>query len=174
MPLRSYLEHQPSIGERVFIAESAWVIGRASLGDDASVWFGTVIRADVNSIRIGARTNIQDNCTIHVTRDRFETILANEVTVGHGAILHGCVVEEGCLIGIGSRVLDGSVIGAQSLVGAGALVTPGTRVPAGSLVLGAPARVVRSLDENERADLAHFWQNYIEYKTEYLAASSGD
>lgn len=169
MPLRSYRGVRPSLGQRVYVAESAVVIGNVEVGDDASIWYGTVVRGDVNTVRIGARTNVQDNCTIHVTRDRWSTTLEEEVTVGHAAVLHGCVVETGSLIGIGSRVLDGSVIGARSLVGAGALVTPGTRVPPQSLVLGSPARVVRPLNEEELAGLERYWKNYIEYKNEYIA-----
>lgn len=173
MIVRPYLDSRPTIGRNVFIAETAVVIGDVVLEDDVSIWYGTVLRGDVNVIRIGARTNVQDNCTIHVTRERFATTLHEEVTVGHAAVLHGCVVEAGALIGIGSRVLDGAVVGEKSLVGAGALVTPGTRIPPRSLVLGAPARVVRALDESETADLEHFWRNYIEYKTNYLAAGQG-
>lgn len=170
MIVRPYLDHTPSIGRNVFVAETAVVIGDVVLEDDVSIWYGTVVRGDVNAIRIGARSNVQDNCTIHVTRDRFATTLHEEVTVGHGVVLHGCVVEAGSLVGIGARVLDGAVVGEKSLIGAGALVTPGTKIPPRSLVLGAPARVVRSLDEAEIADLEHFWRNYLEYKTNYLAA----
>ena len=173
MIVRPYLDRSPSLGRNVFIAETAVVIGDVTLDDDVSIWYGTVVRGDVNSIRIGARSNVQDNCTIHVTRDRFGTVLHEEVTIGHGVVLHGCVVERGALIGIGARVLDGAVVGERSLVGAGALVTPGTRIPPRSLVLGAPARVVRPLDESEAADLERYWNNYLEYKTNYLAGGQG-
>lgn len=168
MPLRPYLGKRPTVGRDVFIAETAVVIGDVTLGDDVSIWYGSVIRGDVNAIRVGDRTNIQDNCTIHVTKDRWSTTLHEEVTVGHGVVLHGCVVERGSLVGIGSRVLDGAVVGERSLIGAGALVTPGTRIPPRSLVLGAPARVARTLDESEAADLERYWRNYLEYRSNYL------
>ena len=174
MPLRRYKESEPALGERVFIAESAILIGDVTMGDDSSVWYGSVVRGDVNSIRIGARTNIQDNCTIHVTRERWSTTLQDEVTVGHAAVLHGCVVESGSLIGIRATVMDGCVIGARSLVAAGSLVTPGTRIPPQSLVLGSPAKAVRPLNDEELDSLERYWRNYIEYKNEVISASRGN
>lgn len=171
MLIRAYKGKTARLGERVFIAETAVIIGDVEIGDDASIWYGTVVRGDVFHIRIGARTNIQDNCTIHVTSNRWPTIVADEVTFGHGVIAHGCVVEHGALLGIGSRVLDGSVIGEESLIGAGALVTPNTKIPPRSLVLGSPARVVRGLDAEELENLKYFHLNYLEYKETYLAES---
>jgi carbonic anhydrase/acetyltransferase-like protein (isoleucine patch superfamily) len=125
-------------------------VGDVEIGPDSSVWFGCVIRGDVHHVRIGARTNVQDGSVLHVTRDRFPTILADEVTVGHRAVVHGCRIADGALIGIGAIVLDGAEIGEEALVGAGAVVTLGTKVPAGALVVGTPARVVRTLAADER------------------------
>lgn len=168
MIVRSYDGKQPRLGQRVFVAENAALIGDVELGDDSSVWFGTTIRGDVNSIRIGARTNIQDNCTIHVAHERWSTVIAEEVTVGHGAIVHGCTVHRGALIGMGSRVLDGAVVGESALVGAGALVAEGMIVPPRTLVVGVPARVKRPLTEDELARLEMSWKHYVEYKERYL------
>lgn len=162
MPVYPYGDVWPRIAEDVFIAPHATVAGDVELGPGSSVWFGTVIRGDVFPIRIGARTNVQDNSVIHVTTDRHATIIGDEVTIGHRAILHGCTVESRCLIGMGAIVMDRAVIGEGSIVGAGALVTEGTIVPPGSLVLGAPARVKRPLTEDERAQLASSAAHYVE------------
>jgi carbonic anhydrase/acetyltransferase-like protein (isoleucine patch superfamily) len=168
MLILPYKNLEPRIGRGVFIAENATVIGDVWLGDDSSVWFGTVIRGDVFPIRIGARTNIQDNCVLHVTQSTWPTILEDEVTIGHGVIAHGCTVRRGCLIGMGSRLLDGSEIGEDSLVGAGALVTEGMRVPARSLVLGVPAKVRRELTDDEVNHIHRNFQHYLDYKETYL------
>jgi carbonic anhydrase/acetyltransferase-like protein (isoleucine patch superfamily) len=147
--LRSFGERSPRIDPRAWIAPGAVVVGDVEIGADASVWYGTVLRGDVNHIRVGARTNIQDHCTIHVTTDRFPTWIAEEVTVGHRAVVHGCRIEAGALIGIGAIVLDGAVVEADALVGAGAVVTPGSVVPSGMLAMGVPARPVRALSDEE-------------------------
>src|SRR5687767_10352619 len=152
---------RPTIGERVFIAPSAAVIGDVVLGESASVWFGAVIRGDVYPIRIGARTNIQDNAVVHVTGDRARTFIGDEVTVGHLAIVHGCTIGDRCLIGMGSVVLDGAVVEDECLVGAGSLVVPGTRVPARSLVIGRPARVLRRLEEADLAAIRAAAEGYV-------------
>ncbi len=141
-------DHHPTIGRHVFLAETATVIGDVELGDEASLWFGVLVRGDVGSIVIGARTNVQDNAVIHLTGGGPDTIVGQDVTIGHGAIVHGCTVEDGCLIGIAATVLDGSVIGAGSVVSAGAVVTPRSQIPPGSLVAGVPARVVRPVSEH--------------------------
>ncbi len=161
---------KPKIHETAFIANDAVVIGDVEIGEDASVWFGSVVRGDVNYIRIGARTNIQDMTMIHVSSKTHATVLEDEITVGHRVTLHGCHVERGCLIGIGAILLDGVRIGAQSLVGAGSLLTPGTQIPPRSLVLGSPAKVKRELTENELAYLDRSWRNYTELKAQYLTA----
>src|SRR5437763_11200218 len=168
MPLRSFRQSQPRLGARVFVAGNATVIGDVAVGDDASIWFGTVIRGDVHSIRIGARTNIQDNCTLHVNTGTHPVNIAEDVTVGHGVIAHGCTIERGALIGMGSRVLDGAVVGENALVGAGALVGEGMQVPPRTLVVGIPARVKRELTPDEIARLEQSWKHYVELKDHYL------
>jgi carbonic anhydrase/acetyltransferase-like protein (isoleucine patch superfamily) len=167
MTVRPFRKSQPRLGERVFVAHNATVIGDVALGDDSSVWFGAVIRGDVHRIRIGARTNIQDNCTLHVTTDTHAVTIGDEVTMGHGVIAHGCTIERGALIGMGSRVLDGAVVGEQALVGAGALVGEGMRVPPRTLVVGVPARVKRELTPEELARLEESWKHYVELKESY-------
>jgi carbonic anhydrase/acetyltransferase-like protein (isoleucine patch superfamily) len=168
MIVRAYEGKKPRFGERVFVAENAALIGEVELGNDCSIWYGAVLRGDVNFIRIGSRSNVQDNCTIHVDSDGWSTTIAEEVTIGHGAIVHGCTIHRGSLIGMGSRILNGAVIGEQSLVGAGALVPEGMRVPPRSLVLGVPGRVKRSLTDEELARLDHSWRHYVEYKEKFL------
>ena len=173
MIVRAFDGKKPRIGDRVFIAENAAVIGDVEIGNDCSIWYGTTIRGDVNMIRIGSRTNIQDNCTLHVTHERFPTIVAEEVTIGHGAIVHGCTIHRGALIGMGSCVLDGAVVGESALVGAGALVPEGMHVPPRTLVVGVPARVKRPLTEDELVKLEQSWRNYVEYKEKYLGEREG-
>ncbi|MEO8382437.1 MAG: gamma carbonic anhydrase family protein [Acidobacteriota bacterium] len=167
--IRSYEGKTPRLGQRVFVAENAALIGDVEIGDDASIWFSTTVRGDVNAIRIGARSNVQDNCTIHVTHHEWATIIGEDVTIGHGAIVHGCTVHRGALIGMGSRVLDGAVVGESALVGAGALVPEGMQVPPRTLVVGVPARVKRELTAGELAHLELSWKHYVEYKDKYLA-----
>jgi carbonic anhydrase/acetyltransferase-like protein (isoleucine patch superfamily) len=158
----------PRLGDRVFVAENATLIGDVVLGDDCSIWFGAVLRGDVHSIRIGARTNIQDNCVLHVTNGTHPIDIAEEVTIGHGVIAHGCSIGRGALVGMGSRVLDGARIGELALIGAGALVGEGMKIPPRTLAVGAPARVKRDLRMDEIARLEQSWRNYIEYKEKYL------
>jgi carbonic anhydrase/acetyltransferase-like protein (isoleucine patch superfamily) len=157
----------PHADPTAHVEASAQVIGDVVIGAASSVWFNVVIRGDVHHVRIGARTNIQDNSTIHVTRDRWPTLIGNGVTVGHGVILHGCQVGDGCLVGIGAIVLDGVEIGTQCLVAAGALVTPETKIPARQLVLGSPARVVRPLRADELQYLERSAANYVELMGSY-------
>ena len=170
--IRLYRDKQPKLGARAWVDVSAQVIGDVWLGDDASVWMNSVIRGDVNSIRLGARTNVQDNCVLHVTRHH-PTVLADEVTVGHSVNLHGCTIERLCLIGIGAIVLNGAVIGEESIVAAGALVPEGMIVPPRSLVMGHPARVRREVSEEERAGLRRYAENYVGYKEDYRRAEEG-
>jgi carbonic anhydrase/acetyltransferase-like protein (isoleucine patch superfamily) len=169
--IKPFRSTYPKIHDTAFITEDATIIGDVEIGEDASVWFGSIIRGDVNYIRIGARTNIQDATVIHVSSQTHPTILEEEVTVGHRVTLHGCHVGRGSLIGIGSILLDGVRIGEQSLVGAGSLLTPGTQIPPRSLALGAPARVKRELTADELTLLDRSWRNYVELK-EYYAPSS--
>jgi carbonic anhydrase/acetyltransferase-like protein (isoleucine patch superfamily) len=168
MIVRAYEGKEPRFGSRVFVAENATIVGDVELGDDCSIWYGAVVRGDVHSIRVGARTNIQDNCTLHVTQGTHPVQIAEEVTIGHGVVAHGCTIERRALIGMGSRVLDGAVIGELALVGAGALVPEGMRVPPRSLVVGVPARVKRPLTGEEIAHLEQSWKNYLGYKEKYL------
>ncbi len=155
----------------MFIAEGAHVIGDVEIGKDCSVWFNAVIRGDVNYIRIGDRTNVQDNCVLHVTHERFPLTIGSDVTIGHGAILHGASVGNWCLIGMGSRVLDGAKVGDYVLVAAGAIVLEGFEVPSGSLVAGVPARVRRELRAEERETLVRSAQNYVNYVRSYRLQS---
>lgn len=168
--IKKFGETAPNIHPTTFIAEDAIVIGDVEIGEDASVWFGSIIRGDVNYIRIGARTNIQDATVIHVTSKTHPTILEEEITVGHRVTLHGCYVERGCLIGIGAILLDGVRIGKNSLVAAGSLLTPNTQIPPHSLVMGAPAKVKRELNADELALLERSWRNYVELSEKYRNA----
>ncbi len=155
-------EKEPKLGEGVFIAPGATVVGDVQLGDGTSIWYGSVVRGDVGLIRVGARTNIQDLTIVHVTTDRFDTHIGADVTVGHRAILHGCTIEDHVLVGMGVIVMDGARVGSYSIVGAGALVTPGTTIPAGSLAVGSPARVVRPISAAERAQIDWSAGHYID------------
>jgi carbonic anhydrase/acetyltransferase-like protein (isoleucine patch superfamily) len=167
--IRSYKGIRPRLGQRVFVDEGASVIGDVEIGDDSSVWMGSIVRGDVNVIRIGARTNIQDLTVIHVQTGSYATLIADDVTVGHSVVLHGCRIEEGALIGIGARVLNGAVVGAGSIVAAGALVPEGMAVPPRSLVMGLPARVVRTLSDAEVTELRSMAARYVALKDDYLA-----
>jgi gamma-carbonic anhydrase len=158
----------PTIPRSAFIAPGATIVGDVVLGEHASIWFHTVVRGDVNYIRIGDRTNIQDNSTIHVTHDTHPTIVGADVVGGHNIVLHGCVIRDRVLIGMGSIVLDGAEVGEECIIGAGSLVTPGTRIPPRSLALGRPAKVVRSLTDKEVEEMILAGvQNYLRYKETY-------
>ncbi len=166
--IKSYGGKTPTIGARVYLAETAAVVGDVVLEDDVSIWYNAVVRGDCHWIRVGPRTNIQDNCAVHVTQEKYPVVLEEEVTLGHAAIVHGAVVRRGALIGIRATVLDGADVGESAFVGAGSLVTPRTVVPARTLWLGAPARQIRALSEAEVEDLKHFHANYLSYKEEYF------
>ena len=157
--LDKFLRQKPALGKNVYIARGAVVTGDVTLGEAASVWHNAVLRGDINRIVVGHHTNIQDNAVLHLADD-FPCVVGNYVTVGHGAIVHACAVGDECLIGMGAVILDGAELGARCLVGAGALVTQRTIVPEGSLVLGAPARVVRALSLEERAGLKVWAEKY--------------
>ncbi|MCB1024198.1 MAG: gamma carbonic anhydrase family protein [Acidobacteria bacterium] len=167
--IKTFQDKTPKIHESAFIAENAVIIGDVEIGEDAGVWYGCVLRGDVNFIRIGARSNIQDATVIHVSSigGDFATIIEDEVTVGHSATIHACYIETGCLIGMGAIILDGARIGRNSLVGAGSVVTPGTIIPPKSLVLGSPAKVKRQLTDEEAKDLEKFWRGYVELNGYY-------
>jgi carbonic anhydrase/acetyltransferase-like protein (isoleucine patch superfamily) len=170
--VRTFAGKRPALGRGVFLAETASVIGDVVIGDESSIWYGTVVRGDVMPIRIGARTSIQDNTVIHVTSDVSGRIIGDDCTVGHSAIVHACTVEDFCLIGMGSILLDGARIGRGSLVGAGALVTPGTHIPPGSLVVGSPAKVKRPLNDKERVQIEYGARHYVELARRYLAGET--
>jgi carbonic anhydrase/acetyltransferase-like protein (isoleucine patch superfamily) len=148
------------------------VIGDVVIGDDASIWYGTVLRGDMYPIRVGARTNLQDGVIVHITGEQFATSIGDDCTIGHGAIVHGCAIEDHCLIGMGATILDGARVGRGSLVGAGALVTPGANIPPSSLVLGAPARVVRPINPKEKEQIEYGAVHYVELARRYLAGDS--
>jgi len=167
--ISAFRDQEPKIHETAFIADDARVIGNVEIGEEASIWFGSILRGDVNYIRIGDRTNIQDGCVIHVSSKDHPTVLEHQITVGHRVTLHGCYVEAGCLIGIGSIILDGARIGRNALVAAGSLITPGTVIPPETLVMGAPAKVKRSLTTDELANLDRSWQNYVDLSRQYIA-----
>jgi carbonic anhydrase/acetyltransferase-like protein (isoleucine patch superfamily) len=157
----------PQIPDSAYVDVSAQVIGDVHLGEQSSVWCNAVLRGDMFYIRIGDRSNVQDNCVIHTRTGSHPTILEDEVTVGHSVTLHGCYVERGALIGIGSIVLDDARVGTKSLVAAGSLISPGTIIPPRSLVMGVPARVKRELTEEEILGLDEFWKNYVNYVPKY-------
>ena len=159
-----FLRRQPTLGAGVYLASAAVVLGDVTLGDHSSVWYHAVLRGDINFIKIGAHTNIQDGAVVHLAED-YPCVIGDWVTVGHGAVVHACTVGNECLIGMNSTILDGAEIGAQSIVGANALVTQGARIPEGSLVLGSPAKVARPLNPEERADLKAWAQHYVDNAT---------
>lgn len=166
----------PALGNRVYIDPACTVIGDVRIGDDSSIWPGTVIRGDVNHIRIGARSNIQDGTIIHVSHDGpdgtpvgYPTLIGDDVTIGHGAIVHACRIGNACLIGMGATVLDGAVVEDHGLVGAGAVIPPGKTVRRGELWLGNPAKCVRMLSEKDIAQLYYSARHYVRLKDKYLA-----
>lgn len=173
MSVSRYLQFWPELGKRVFIAEGAKVIGRAQLDDHVNIWYNTVVRADVNFIKIGKNTNIQDLCMLHVTEINSLTIGEN-TSLGHSVVLHGCKIGNGCLIGMGAIILDGAEIGDNSLVAAGSLVTPGKKFPPGSMIKGRPAMVERPLTAEELKRVSHHYEAYVGYKEQYLKMGEED
>ncbi len=167
--IKAFGDLVPKLGKGVFVAENATVIGDVEIGDDSSVWFGAVLRGDVNYIKVGKCTSIQDGSVVHVTRKTHPTVIGSYVTVGHGVKLHGCTVKDYCLIGIGAVILDGAVIGEGSIVAAGSLVPPGKVFPPRSLIMGFPAAVRRELSEEEVENLKEHALRYVKYKEEYLS-----
>jgi len=169
----SYRNVSPTLGERVFVAATAVVVGDVVLGDDVSVWYSSVVRGDCCYVRIGPRSNVQDNATLHVTRDTGPLVLEEEVTVGHNAVLHACKVRRGALIGMNATVLDNADVGPGALIAAGSVVLPGSIVPAATLWAGNPARFKRNLTPEEVKGLETYWRNYLDYKVEVLMAGIG-
>jgi carbonic anhydrase/acetyltransferase-like protein (isoleucine patch superfamily) len=156
------------VGARVFIAPTAVVIGDVVIGDDASVWFGCILRGDVNAIRIGARTNIQDGTVVHVAKDTVGTYLGCDITIGHMALLHACTLEDGAFIGMRATVMDECVVEQGGMLAAGALLTPGKRVGRGQLWAGQPAKYVRHLGEEDRAMMRKLGPRYVGLAADYL------
>ena len=167
--IRSYKGIRPTIAPTAYIEESAQIVGDVHIGEHSSVWFNCVLRGDVYHIRVGDETNIQDGTVVHVTNGRFATIIGNRVTVGHSVVLHGCTIKDRSLVGIGAIILDDVTVGEDSFIAAGSLVTPGTVIPPRSMVMGSPAKVRREVTESEIELINRHWQNYIEYKNNYLA-----
>jgi carbonic anhydrase/acetyltransferase-like protein (isoleucine patch superfamily) len=172
--IRAYRGKRPQIAASAWVDPAAVIIGDVTIGEDASVWPGTIIRGDVHYIRIGARTNVQDGSVLHVMRDEWPLILGDEVTVGHSVTLHGCTIESLCLIGMGSIILNGARIGTGSIVAAGTLVTERTVIPPGSLVMGSPAKVKRALTPADRASIADYARRYVEYKNIYREEAASE
>ena len=165
--IRAFQDKFPQIDETAFVEDSAQIIGDVWIGPHASVWFNTTIRGDVYHIRIGAYSNVQDNCVLHVSRDTHATILEDYVTVGHSVTLHGCHIKSNNLIGIGSVVLDDVLIQENCIIAAGAVITPGIKVPPRSLMMGVPAKRIRDITDEEVARIRHHADNYLEYKEIY-------
>jgi carbonic anhydrase/acetyltransferase-like protein (isoleucine patch superfamily) len=175
MAIRPYKNIKPTIHKNVYIDESAVVIGDVEIGDDSSIWPMVVVRGDVNSIRIGQRTNIQDGSVLHVTHvgpfdpEGYSLNIGDNVTVGHKAMLHGCTIEDDCLIGMGTVVMDGAIVHSQVIIGANSLVPPGRELESGYLWVGSPARKIRPLTEEEKEFFRYSADNYIKVKNNYLS-----
>lgn len=164
----SHAGHKPKIAPDVYIAPNAAIIGDVEIGSKSSIWFGCVLRGDVNMIRVGERSNIQDGTIVHVDSHRYGTFIGDDVLIGHGAIVHACMIEDGAVIGIRATVLDGAVVEKGAMVAACALVTPGKVVPKGELWAGAPARKVRDIEPDETEDLMDLTSGYVALARSYL------
>jgi carbonic anhydrase/acetyltransferase-like protein (isoleucine patch superfamily) len=168
MSLRPYLGKLPVVAPGAFVDETAQVIGDVVIGAESSVWMQVVIRGDVNYIRVGDRTNVQDGTVVHVQHDTHPTVIGNDVTIGHGAVVHGCTIHDRVLIGMGAIILNGAVIGEDSIVAAGTLVTERTVIPPRSMVMGSPGKVRRPLTDAEVATILEFSGNYVRYRLDYM------
>ena len=166
--IRPYRGQMPRIHPTCFIDQSAQVIGDVDIGEESSIWMMAVIRGDVHRIRIGRRSNVQDGTIVHVMKDTHPTAIGDNVTVGHRAVIHGCTIEDQCLIGMGAILLNGSRIGTGSIVAAGSLVVEGADIPPRSLVMGSPAKVRRSLGEGEVAEIQMYADRYVQYRLDYM------
>ena len=171
--IKEFQNSRPTLGQNVYISENAAVIGNVTLGDEVNIWYGSVLRGDMHYIKIGNRSNVQDNSVVHVTTLASPVNIGSGVTVGHGAIIHGCTIEDDCMIGMGAIIMDNVVIGTGSLVGAGALVPPNMKVPPKSLVVGMPGQVVREVKNEEYKMIIERPQEYIELAAIYLKETSG-
>jgi len=165
--IRQFNNKKPVIAESSFIAENTSIIGDVIIGEESSIWFGTTVRGDMNYIHIGNRTNIQDNSIVHVTTDIAPTIIGDGVTIGHGAIIHGCTIENDCLIGMGSIIMDEAIVKKGSMIAAGAIVTPKTIVPENTLMVGIPAKPIRKLSKEEYNEIIERAQHYIDFSKNY-------
>lgn len=161
-----YKHYKPQIEKNVFIAENSTIIGRCFISEDCSIWYNAVLRADINEVRIGRGSNIQDGCTVHCDHD-YGTSIGENVTVGHNAIIHGCTIGSNCLIGMGATILDGAVVGDNVIVGANSLITSGKNIPSGVLVMGSPAKVARELTPEEIEGIRHSAYAYAKLSKEY-------
>lgn len=170
MPILTFQDHTPTVGDGTWVAPDAWVIGDCSVAEGVSIFFGAVLRGDIEPIRVGRGTNIQEGALLHTSTGLTACIVGDEVTVGHRAIIHGCTVGHRCIIGMGATILDGAVIEDHCLLGANSLVTMNTRIPAGSLALGSPAKVVRALTQAELAHLAESAAHYQKLGAQYQRA----
>ncbi len=166
--LRPYRGQSPQVHPSAFIDDSAQVIGDVEIGEDSSVWMCVVIRGDVNQIRIGRRSNIQDGTIIHVMKDTHPTLIGDDVTVGHAAVVHGCTIEDRCLIGMGAILLNGVTVGTGSIIAAGTLLPEGMQVPPRSLVMGAPGKVRRTLSDADLDEIQMYADRYVAYRLDYL------
>ena len=171
--LRPYQGRMPVVAASAFVDESAQVIGDVTVGEQSSLWMNVVVRGDVHWIRIGHQTNLQDGTIVHVMRGTHPTTIGDEVTVGHGVILHGCTVHDRCLIGMGAVLLNGVEVGSDTIVAAGALLAEGTSVPPGTLVMGSPAKVRRGLTAEEVASIRGYAERYVGYRLEYMGTGPG-
>ena len=167
MPVIPYLDHLPQIADDAFVAPNAWLTGKIIIESKASVFFGVVARGDIQFIKIGSESNIQDNAVIHTSRGLKDCIIGKRVTVGHNAILHGCQIHDSCIIGMGTTILDNAVIESNCIIGANSLVTMNTVIPEGSLALGSPAKVVRKLTEKEISEIQASADSYIKVSSNY-------
>jgi len=167
MPLIPYLEHTPQVGEGVFIAPNAWVTGKVKIGARSSLFFGVVARGDIQNIIIGEETNLQEHCIVHTSRGLQDCVIGNRVTVGHGAILHGCTIKNSCIIGMGAIILDGAEVGENCIIGANSLITMNSKIPAGSMAFGSPAKVVRQLTEKELKEIQDSANSYLKVSGNY-------
>ena len=166
--LRPYRGISPRVHQTAFIDDSAQVIGDVEIGEESSVWMCVVIRGDVHRIRIGRRSNVQDGTIVHVMKDTHPTTIGDEVTIGHGAIVHGCTVEDRCLVGMGAILLNGVTVGSGSIVAAGTLLPEGTQVPPRSLVMGSPGKVRRTLSDGDLDEIQMYADRYVAYRLDYM------
>ena len=171
--IRPHRGRVPRVHGSVFIDDSAQVIGEVEIGEESSVWMCAVVRGDVNWIRIGKRSNVQDGTIVHVMTNTHPTQIGDNVTIGHAAVIHGCTIEDQCLIGMGAILLNGSHVGTGSIVAAGTLLVEGMKVPPRSLVMGSPAKVKRTLSDEDVAEIQMYADRYVQYRLDYMAGSRG-